>query len=115
MYVKNIYVIIVFILSFSASTLSAQFEAIPLKLVNETTKEPVISATWQYGDQSGVTDENGQFKLDYKEGVLLELSHVNYGTWTLDEKEFFKALHTGEILCEEISFLLQPVSIIRLR
>lgn len=88
---------------------------ISLQLLDATNQEPIQSATFQYGQQSGLSDDEGRITIVFTKGNMLELSHLNYGQWSMSSQEVEKALSSGIIHKKETFQYIQPVTIIALR
>lgn len=83
-----------------------------IQLIDMVTSHPIASATFNYGNQNGVSDQFGKIEFVFSENTELQLSHINYGKWTLTSSEVVTAINTGKILRESNTINLQPVSII---
>ncbi len=83
-----------------------------IKLLDFSRQTPVSEAAFKYGDQKGITGKDGSFTIRYSEKVSLEISHINYGTWLLSPAEVKRAVETGVIFKEEVSYSLQPVTVV---
>jgi iron complex outermembrane receptor protein len=106
---KGVLVISLIILSLTISY------AQQIALKDADSREPIIGATYQYGDQKGITDALGQFDLTATENEYLRISHIAYGDWSLNPSDIALALQTGEILREEAPIIFNPITIIALR
>lgn len=84
---------------------------INLQLLDEVSHAAIENATFQYGQQFGLSDEKGNILLVFTEGNVLEFSHLNYGQWIIQSKDVV----AGIIYRQENLQLLQPVTIIALR
>ncbi len=96
------------LLLLSAYTVPAQ----KVRLLDLNTQAPIPEASYQYGDQKGITGSDGSFSLELKKGLSLSLSHLNYGSWVLKPDEVQHALKTGVIFRQETNYMLQPVTIV---
>lgn len=56
-----------------------------IQLLDEDNAQPIQVASFQYGNQNGISDENGFITFVFTPGEVMRLSHVNYGSWTWDE------------------------------
>ncbi|MBK7408197.1 MAG: TonB-dependent receptor plug domain-containing protein [Saprospirales bacterium] len=86
-----------------------------IQLLDRSSMMPIEGSTFEYADQKGVSDKQGQIVLQFIEGEILVLSHSNYGTWALPSPQVEAAIQRGQILREELWVNLQPVTIIALR
>lgn len=108
---------IIIVLTLILHTLSVAFAQQPknLQIRDSNSKEGIPGVTYRYGFQKGVSDENGQFTLLIDGETWLNLSHLSYGSWTLDPKEVAEAANSGLISRQEQLHGLQPVSVISLK
>lgn len=86
-----------------------------LRLLDEFNQSPIRGVSYQYGTQTGVSDEQGEISLQWQEAFPLELSHLNYGQWTLSASDLAAAWESGVIYRKQISIALHPVTILALR
>ena len=86
-----------------------------IQLLDQSTQEPIVGATYRYGMQSGLSDQEGYLKFNYREGTDLVISHISYGKWTLHDQAVRAAILNGTILKEEMPLSLYPVTVIALR
>jgi len=90
-------------------------ETSTVKLLDKNNTLPIVGATFQYGSQNGATDENGNFQFSYEDGRSMEFSHINYGTWTLNEDEVIALLRDKVLYRQHKTVNLYPVTVIALR
>ncbi len=96
-------------LSFCAT---AQSATILGKVLDENTKEPLISATVKVGTSGTVTDFDGQFEVAALEGVnLLEISYIGYETEVIEVTVKANESKTIEIALTETVNLLQTATV----
>ena len=86
-----------------------------IQLLDQSTQEPIVGATYHYGTQSGLSDQEGYLKFNYLEGTDLIISHLSYGKWTLYDQAVQAAILNGTILKEEMPLSLYPITVIALR
>jgi iron complex outermembrane receptor protein len=86
-----------------------------LQVKDSDTQEGIPGITYRYGFQKGVSDDQGQISLLIDSKTWLHLSHLSYGSWTLDPKEVSAAVNSGTITRREQLHGLQPVSVISLK
>ncbi|MFW5757936.1 MAG: TonB-dependent receptor domain-containing protein [Bacteroidota bacterium] len=96
----------------SSTLLFAQSEQKEIRLLDEESSLPITSATFEYGKQNGLSDQNGIIRFSYARGTPLRLSHVNYGSWTLSGDALRKAIENQVLYRKEITVNLYPVTII---
>ncbi|TDQ16549.1 iron complex outermembrane receptor protein [Algoriphagus boseongensis] len=107
----------IFALALVLYTLSSAFaqQTKNLQIKDSESQESIPGVTYRYGFQRGVSDENGQITLLIDGETWLYLSHLSYGSWTLDPKEVAEAANSGLISRQEQLHGLQPVSVISLK
>ncbi len=90
-------------------------ESDAFRLLDQSTNMPIVGATFQYGNQSGQSDEKGTIKFNLKEEIDMVLSHVSYGKWKLSSSALRSAIGSGVSYKESSAVNLYPVTIIALR
>lgn len=93
-------------------TFGFQLHAQRLKLVDLHSGQPIDGATFKYGDISGISDQKGFISITFIEKVSMEISHLNYGSWSLSPEEVKTALKSSIIYREQISLNLLPVTVV---
>lgn len=86
-----------------------------IKLVDSENAQPLVGATFNYGDKQGVSDENGNIYFNFSPNTEMILSHISYGTWKLNEKTILEAIETKIYRCASLTNNLFPVTIIGIR
>ncbi len=86
-----------------------------IKLLDKDNAMPIVGATFQYGQQNGTTDEDGNFSFSIDSGTSMYLSHINYGRWSLDEDAILKMIHEKVYYRQSITVNLYPVTVLALR
>ena len=86
-----------------------------IKLLDKDNAMPIVGATFQYGQQNGTTDEDGNFSFTFDSGTSMYLSHINYGKWSLDEDAILKMIHEKVYYRQSITVNLYPVTVLALR
>ena len=112
-YLKNIG--LVKLLSVLAYNLSYAQNIRSFQILDQNNKEPVIGLTYHYGTQKGISDNMGFIYLDVISGQSLQLSHIIYGNWVMDERELLEVFENGILFRKENVLNLQPVSVISLK
>ena len=87
--------IVVFMILWQGTSQVWAQESVSIRLLDLSTNMPIAGATFQYGDQSGQSDEKGTIKFDIKEGIHMTLSHVSYGKWKLSSSALISAIGSG--------------------
>ncbi|MCT4663763.1 MAG: TonB-dependent receptor [Flavobacteriales bacterium] len=86
-----------------------------LTLQDSETGNIITQATFEYGNQKGISDENGRFKINFDTKTLLQISHVVYGVNEYQPKEVKVFLEKGIILLTAKQENLYPVTVLSLR
>ncbi|MFZ4462696.1 MAG: TonB-dependent receptor domain-containing protein [Bacteroidales bacterium] len=87
-------------------------QSIQLLDFNQQTK--IEGVTYSYGTKNGISDSNGFINIEYMDNTALLLSHINYGTWSIPDREVKQALQSGKLFKEELNHSLSPITIIAL-
>ncbi|GAB2499090.1 TonB-dependent receptor domain-containing protein [Algoriphagus taiwanensis] len=103
------------ILAFQSLTSSFAQDKKSIQIIDQSTFEGIPGVTYRYGFQKGVSDDKGIIYLLTDEETWLYLSHLSYGSWTLDPTEVANAIQNGKITRKEEIHGLQPVSVIALK
>ena len=85
------------------------------QLLDFESGNPIIGASYQYGDQQGITGEDGKIELVFIENLEMEFSHVSYGRWKLSADEVREVMQTGFAKRAESIINILPVTIIGIR
>ncbi|RLD23645.1 MAG: TonB-dependent receptor [Bacteroidetes bacterium] len=86
-----------------------------IQLLDQDTKQPIEGAVYQYGNQSGISDNDGIIKFKILSSKSMILSHLSYGQWVLSPIEVIKAMESDQLLRKEQALVVQPVTILALR
>jgi iron complex outermembrane receptor protein len=86
-----------------------------IRVVDETTNDPIVGLTYRYGDQTGVSGRDGVLTLEVEPDTPLHLSHVRYGAWTLSAGEVTAALRRGTIRRAERVTQMHPMTVVGVR
>ena len=98
-----------------SSTLFAQSEQKEIRLLDTESNLPIVGAAFEYGEQNGLSDEDGIIRFSYVKGATLQLSHVKYGAWSLDEEALRMAIKAKVLYRKEVTVNLYPVTIIAVK
>ncbi|MEO1010519.1 MAG: TonB-dependent receptor [Bacteroidota bacterium] len=94
--------------------ISAQ-EVTNLRLLDKENALAIVGATFEYGGQSGVSNESGDIHFAYEPGSTMTLSHVIYGKWMLGDTEILGAISEKVLYWQRAVINLYPVTVIALR
>lgn len=98
----------------SAYSLNAQTTS-AFQLLDLESDNPIIGASFKYGDQQSITAEDGKIELVFIENLEMEFSHISYGRWKLTSEELWEGIQTGFVQRAESIINILPVTIIGVR
>lgn len=83
-----------------------------IQLIDDKSGEPVADLFYRYNSFPGISNQNGEIQINYSEGSVLYLSHIQYGKMELNDDKVKEALQSGmlSITCQ-VNYLL-PVTFI---
>lgn len=90
-------------------------ENISIQFLDGDTDVPIAGLTYHYGFQRGISNDQGTVALIYNSETWLYLSHLSYGTWSLDPEAVAEAAQKGRNFRKESTHGLQPISVISLK
>lgn len=95
-------------------SLNAQ-QNLEIYLLDQESHQPIQEATFEYGSQSGISDEKGMISFQFTAGKVMTISHLNYGTWVWDEQTILnlskeKTYHRRKAIMD-----LYPVTVIAVK
>ena len=108
------FIVVVGLLLLSTYSSNAQ-SASSFQLLDFESGNPIIGVSYQYGDQQGITAEDGIIELVFIENLDLEFSHVSYGRWKLNSEELREVMSAGFVKRAESIINILPVTIIGIR
>jgi len=76
---------------------------------------PIEGATYEYGPQHGITDQNGTLTFTLLEGEVMKLSHLSYGSWEWNEEELKRISQQKVYYRQDVYQNLYPVTIVAVR
>jgi iron complex outermembrane receptor protein len=112
---KLIVIIFALIILLHSAILFSQEQHQVTHLIDKSTLTPIVGATYRCGNQSGVSDEQGNISFTYHKNDTLYLSHISYGDWFLVNDQIGIALKTGIIYKDKEIMTSQPITVIALR
>jgi iron complex outermembrane receptor protein len=93
----------------------AQTDQQQIRLLDLDDALPIVGAAFQYGDQQGASDLNGVISFHYSQGNIMNISHVNYDSWTLQDEEL-RRVSQNQVYYRRSSIVnLYPVTVIAVR
>ncbi len=84
-------------------------------LLDAQTKLPIQGAFFQYGKQSGISNQGGEIAFSFDKTVIMKLSHLNYKNMEWDNEQLKNIMRRGFFLAEKISVHLYPITVIAVR
>lgn len=100
-----------FILSVSLYAQSSE----TVRFLDEDTYQPIAGLSFEYGQQSGTSDDNGTITFTLREGEAMYLSHLSYGSWELSPAAVQKMVKNGVYYRRSEAQELYPVTVIAVR
>lgn len=85
------------------------------RLMDASSQEPIIGATFEYHQQKGQSNMEGLILFDFEEDASMRLSHLSYGQWLLHSGDLKKAIKEGMVFRSTSEIRIYPVSVIALR
>lgn len=86
-----------------------------IQILDQVSNEPIIGLYYQYGNEVGITDDNGKILIQFTPNQEIHFSHINYGKWKLTALEIEEAVKNGRYFRSGLFINLQPVSVISLK
>ncbi len=97
----------------SSSMLFAQ-ESNKIIILDTETQQPISDVSFVYDNQKGISNKNGFIEFSYRQDVEMQLSHISYGIWVLNESGVICAIENGTINKRIKQVNLFPVTVIAL-
>lgn len=86
-----------------------------IRLLDEESAQPIEGATYIYGNQTGISDDNGTFSFVMEKGEIMRISHIKYGSWEWLEKELEEVVRNKVFYRKGTVVSLYPATVIALR
>ena len=102
-------------LSMLITQVFAQGKLQEIRLLDQETDLPIEQATFEYGNQKGVSNKEGIIRFDYLENTLMIISHLSYGEWMISTDELKVALEDKVLYRAKSASNLYPVTIIAVK
>lgn len=109
------YILFVMLCCMTSWSVMAQAQTSTVQLLDKDLKFPIINATFIYGDQKGLSDEDGRITFAYLPGEKMTISHLSYGTWTWSDEDIRQVMDRGVFYRREITIDFLPATVIALR
>jgi iron complex outermembrane receptor protein len=93
--------------------LSAQQKA-SIQILDHNDNSPIIGVSFIYGDQKGISDDNGFIQINVTNDRELIISHISYGKKVISADELSKAVSSGIIILKSKDVNLYPITVIAL-
>ena len=81
-----------------------------IKLIEKSTREPIINANYSYGTQQGVSSNEGEISINYQPTITLIISHIQFGKLNLAPEKVAQAISEQALELTPQSHNLQPVT-----
>ncbi|MGY6559621.1 MAG: TonB-dependent receptor domain-containing protein [Nitritalea sp.] len=86
-----------------------------LYLYTSPNQTPLIAATYHYGEQKGISSEQGTIELTYIPEEALQLRHLLFGTVRISGSALEMAFQTGTLALSAKTRDLAPISVLAIR
>lgn len=83
-----------------------------VRLLDRDSGLPIQEATFSYGNQNDISDETGAISFSYEQGLVMKLSHLNYGAWELSDAQVQTMIKQKACYCKSKNIDLYPVTVI---
>jgi iron complex outermembrane receptor protein len=110
----NFHHIFFLLLFFSGSSLTAQ-STLSIKLLDIDDNMPIVGATFEYGNQQGISDQEGRISFHLLSQESMFITHISYGSWEWTEEELSTIAAQQVFYCKNTALHLYPVTIVGLR
>ncbi len=104
-----------FMLTFLLFFLSLPGYGQQIKLIDAQSGQPVADVFFMYGDQQGLSQEDGFIEIAYQKDAQLQLTHLAYRPTVLRDEEVQQALKKGVFHLTPRTHILQPAIVMQLR
>jgi iron complex outermembrane receptor protein len=81
-------------------------------LLDEYSALPIHGVTFTYGEQQGISDEQGVISFQFPTEGIMVLSHINYGSWKWDEEALKELIREKIAYRKSIAYQLYPATVI---
>jgi iron complex outermembrane receptor protein len=113
---KKMFYLLIYLFFFSLYVnVYSQIQISKIQLLDKSTGTPITEATFQYADQSGISDVKGNISFTFQKNDTLFLSHISYGDWFLIGDQLQRAFKTGTIYKDKEIMTTQPITVIALK
>jgi iron complex outermembrane receptor protein len=107
--------ILIVVCNLLLNTLFGQANPSEVRLLDKESYLPIVDANFEYGQQKGVSDEDGTIRFNYEASTSMTLSHVSYGRWTISPDLLKQAIEEKVVYRMAENINLYPVSIIAVK
>jgi len=83
-----------------------------IKVIDANTNKAIPGLNFQYNNVKGSSDSEGLINVELDDNSTLQLSHLSYGTWSLNAQELNTAAQKGTIKRAPLEVNLFPVTVI---
>ena len=99
------------LLIFSYGSLAAQ-SRLSIKLLDIDDNMPIVGATFEYGNQQGISDQEGRISFHLLSGESMFITHISYGSWAWTEQELKTIAEQENFYCKNTALNLYPITIV---
>ncbi len=104
----------IFFILISTNVSMAQ-QPFQIRLLDVDDNLPIVGATFEYGEQRGVSDVEGIIRFSFLEGTPMRLSHIRYGEWEWEQDEIELLIERKVYYRKSADFILYPVTVIAVK
>ncbi len=76
---------------------------------------PIVGAAYTYGNQSGISDENGTLYFTLSDEESMSINHIAYGTWTWNKTELKSVIENKDYYKRSLLTHLYPATVIAIK
>ncbi|MEO1021007.1 MAG: TonB-dependent receptor [Bacteroidota bacterium] len=86
-----------------------------IRLLDRDDSMPIAGAFFQYGNQTGISDDDGVLTFQFTEQDTMKLSHVSYGAWIWTPEQTRKLIREQIYYRSAETLNLYPIDVIAVR
>ena len=111
-FIIQFFLSVFFITGFLLSEFNSMAQEKSIQLIDDKSGEPIPDLFYKYNSFSGISNQNGEIQINYSEGSILYLSHIQYGKLELNDEVVKEAIQNGMLSVTSLVNYLLPVTLI---
>ncbi len=111
----NLKITIFSILTVLTLVLNAQNPVNRIQLLDAESNAPIDGATYEYSNIKGTSNNDGVIFFEYEEGASMTISHLNYGSWKINDLGIKEAIQKKQYKKEKVTVNLYPITVIHVK